>query len=312
MKYKELTIYSTSEGEELVANTLFECGADGVLIENREEIIKLAEEKPNFDYIEEEFLQNLSKVVLLKMFIDENTFETIYPEIKDKLELLRVATNGFVSLGSLETTVSEIDDVDYINVWKQHYKPIDFDCICVCPKWLESTKPADKTVYLDPGTAFGTGNHETTSVVLALMEKENLQGKAVADIGTGSGILGIAAAKLGAKSVYMCDIDPEAVRVSKENAEYNNVAERCNIEENNLSAGVNFSPDVVVANITADILMIMSESIASIMESGKCLILSGILNEKLAQVEECYKDCGYEIKTSISLKEWSGLTLIKK
>lgn len=312
MKYKELTIYTTAEGEELIANALFECGADGILIENRDEIIKIANEKVNFDYIEEEFLQNLSKVVLLKMFIDENTFETIYPEIKNSLETLRESTAGFISLGSLETTISVIDDVDYINVWKQHYKPIDFNTIAVCPKWLESTKPADKTVYLDPGTAFGTGNHETTAVVLALLEKENVEGKLVADIGTGSGILGIAAAKLGAKSVYMCDIDPEAVRVSKENAEYNGVLASCIIEENNLSDGVNFSPDIVLANITADILIIMSSSIASIMQSGKILILSGILNEKLEEVKTSYIACGYKIKTSISQKEWSGITLIKK
>ncbi|MFI3128932.1 MAG: 50S ribosomal protein L11 methyltransferase [Bacillota bacterium] len=312
MKYKELTIYTTAEGEELIANALFECGADGVLIENRDEIIKIANEKVNFDYIEEEFLQNLSKVVLLKMFIDENTFETIYPEIKSSLENLRNATAGFISLGSLETTVTVIDDVDYINVWKQHYKPIDFNTIAVCPKWLESTKPADKTVYLDPGTAFGTGNHETTAVVLALLEKENVEGKLVADIGTGSGILGIAAAKLGAKSVYMCDIDPEAVKVSKENAEYNGVLDACIIEENNLSDGVNFSPDIVLANITADILIMMSGSIASIMNSEKILILSGILNEKLQEVKDAYIACGFEIKTSISQKEWSGITLIKK
>ncbi|MFI3167603.1 MAG: 50S ribosomal protein L11 methyltransferase [Bacillota bacterium] len=312
MKYKELTIYSTSCGEELVANALFECGADGVLIENREEIIKLAIEKPNFDYIEEEFLQNLSPIVLLKMFIDENTFETIYPQIKQELANLKEATKDFCNLGSLETTVSEIDDVDYINVWKQHYKPIDFNLICVCPKWLTSTKPPERTVYLDPGTAFGTGNHETTSVVLSLMEQEEINGKITVDIGTGSGILGIALAKLGAKSVYMCDIDPEAVRVSKENSEYNGVAHLCTIEENNLSEGVNFSPDVVVANITADVLIFMSSAISKIMQSGKVLILSGILNEKLSEVEKAYIAQGYKIKTSISQKEWSGLTLIKE
>lgn len=311
MKYIELTIYSSKDGEELVANTLFECGADGVLIENREEIIKIAREKENFDYFAEEFLDTLSSVVLLKMFIDENTFLAIYPQIKNELAILLENTKGIIDVGSLETTTCEIDDVDYLNVWKQHYKPIVFDKITVCPKWLKSDKGEDRTVYLDPGTAFGTGSHETTSVVLELLEEENVAEKVVCDIGTGSGILGIAAAKLGAKWVYMCDIDEEAVRVAHENAVFNGVDSLCKIEVSNLAGGVDFVPDVTLANITADILIAVASEIDRVVGTGGVLILSGILNEKLAEVQEKYLSFGFKIKKSVSKKEWSGLTLTK-
>ena len=311
MKYVELTIYTTDQGEELVANTLFECGADGVLIENRNEIIKLAEEKRNFDYIEESFLENLSKIVLLKMFIDEKSFPEIYENIKKEFSLLKSNAENILNLGSLEMTTSIIDDVDYLNVWKEHYVAINFKKITICPTWLKSPRTEEKTVFLDPATAFGTGYHETTSAVIELLEEENVEGKNIVDIGTGSGILGISAIKLGAKKAYMCDIDAEAVKIANENAKYNGVDLHCKIEKNNLSDGINFSPDIVLANITADILIILSKEISEIMEKGTVLIVSGILNEKLTQVKEAYLKAGYKVKKSISKKEWSGMALVR-
>ena len=205
-----------------------------------------------------------------------------------------------------EIVVGEVDEQDWANEWKKYYKPIVTSQITVVPTWINYT-PADgeKIMRLDPGMAFGTGEHATTRMCLELMD---VKGKSVIDVGCGSGILGIAAELVGADSVYMCDIDPQAVEFAKKNALLNGV--KAVVEEADLIEG-DHKADFIFANITADILMRLSRSIGKHLNDDGIIVLSGIINTRLDEVIECYKGAGYVIIDKAEREDWRALKLKK-
>ncbi|MBR4023827.1 MAG: 50S ribosomal protein L11 methyltransferase, partial [Firmicutes bacterium] len=205
--------------------------------------------------------------------------------------------------GPLTVTTSLHDDSEWKDNWKEYFKPQQVsERIIVCPTWeeyelSEEDKAAGKKILrIDPGMAFGTGTHETTSLCLKAMEKYMAPGASVLDVGCGSGILSIAADLLGAGDVLGIEIDPVAVEVSRENLELNGCGENVRVIEGDLTKGVDYKADVVVANLMADLVEMLSPDVRRHMKPGARYISSGIIDEKLEEVAQAIRDCGFEIE----------------
>lgn len=300
MNYLQVTVTTTTEGSDIVASLLMDEGSEGVSIIDHKDVEDLIKSDVIWDYIDDS-LKIDDKKVFVSGFYDEGKNLS---SLNQKLDLLKA--NAAVDVGSLETSVSVNRTEDYENVWKQFYTPIEIgEKLVVVPKWLKHSDNGRNAVYIDPGMAFGTGKHETTSMCLKLLDSTDLQDKTVADMGCGSGILGIAAMKLGAKSCMMNDIDPQAVKAAKENAELNGVD--CTILLGDLkNDGEQF--DVIIANITADVLIRLSSVIESTAKKGTTVILSGIINERADDVVKAYGK--FLLKDRIKDGEWQALRYI--
>lgn len=300
MKYLTITIDTDHDNAELVSSALFDVGAEGVSILDKQDFLDLIDSDVIWDYVDENIV-NAGDVVKVSTVVDiaDTGFET---RLRDRLK--EMSEYG-VKYG--EIILSEIDECDYVNEWKKYYKPIVTKFITVVPTWIKyDGEVGERIMRLDPGMAFGTGEHATTRMCLDLME---VDGKDVIDVGCGSGILGIASEICGAKSVYMCDIDEQAVEFAKRNAELNGVS--ATIEKADLIEGTN-TADFIFANITADILMRLSKSIGKHLNEGGVIVLSGIIDSRLGEVEKCYEDAGYEIIDRASKDDWRALKLVKR
>ncbi len=299
MKYLTITIDTDHDNAELISSALFDVGAEGVSILDKQDFLDLIDSDVIWDYVDENIV-NAGDVVKVSTVVDisDTGFET---RLRDRLK--EMSEYG-VKYG--EIILSEIDECDYVNEWKKYYKPIVTKFITVVPTWIKyEGQDGERIMRLDPGMAFGTGEHATTRMCLDLMD---VKGKDVIDVGCGSGILGIASEICGAKSVYMCDIDEQAVEFAKRNAELNGVS--ATIEKADLIEGSR-TADFIFANITADILMRLSKSIGKHLNDGGVIVLSGIIDSRLGEVERCYLDAGYEIIDRASKDDWRALKLVK-
>jgi len=305
MEFLEVTITTTTEGQELVADILWDYSTHGVAICDTNDVLELINyRRQTFDYISEE-LEHLKPSTLVKGYLDLDFDLSI---LEDRLMLLQ--QNAFLPVGSLEMVKRVVENDDWVEIWKKHYKPIQIGDIVVCPNWIDF-KTDKITVKIDTSMAFGTGEHETTCMVLEKLQKFCKKGTTVIDVGTGSGILGIACAKLGAKTVYMTDIDQMAVDSAIHNAKVNNVLSTCEIVKSDLLEDARGNCDLIVANITAPILLILSKTVLKYMKKGSVIILSGILKTKVQEVLDCYLDLGLkEIEHEIK-GEWASIVMEK-
>ena len=314
MKYIELTIHTTSEAEELISSMLWEYTQYGVSVSNENDVIELIEKRRNtWDYLEDGVTASIGTgVTLIKCYFDLDKADSTIIDVEKALQTLKKNAEGFISFGTLETFKREVDGDDWIDIWRKHYRPMDMGKVVIKPEWIDYTaKEGQIVVTIDSNMAFGTGEHETTSMCIDFLSAIDLSNKNVIDIGTGSGILGITAVKLGANKAVMTDIDEVAVNVAKHNAIVNKVEDKCLITLDNLLSGSDSVGDVVVANITADILIILSKDILSHLKSGSKLILSGILREKASEVIETYLPLGFKLVNSESKGEWVALMMEK-
>ena len=308
MQWTEVTVHTTTEGAELVAD-LFENypgGNGGVAICDRRDVLALIREGRVWDYIDDSLWQNMPEVVLVKGFLPEDRSREGLCELREGLEAL--AARSVLPLGSLEITTRAIDDQDWFNVWKKHYRAIEIEGVAIVPVW--ENYQGDKTVVkIDPGMAFGTGEHETTSLCIRMMQRAGVSGKSVIDVGCGSGILGITAHKLGAKSVYLCDIDPVAVDSAKINARLNGCEKEIVAECRDLLKEREVRAEVILINIVADVLIAFSEDIGKHLEKGGKLVLSGIIHARLEDVKEAYAARGFRLLDHLEKGEWDCLLL---
>ncbi len=314
MKFIELTIHTTSEAEELVSDKLWEFTSYGVSVCNDNDVLELIEKRRNtWDYLEDGVTQNLgSGITLVKCYLDLDKKETLIPLIERELYSLKENSKGFIDFGTLETFSRIVDGDDWIDIWRKHYRPMDMGKVVIKPEWVDYiAKENQIVVTIDSNMAFGTGEHETTSMCIDFLSMLDLNGKSVIDIGTGSGILGITAVKLSASKAVMTDIDEVAVKVAKHNAEINGVYDKCLITLDNLLSSSDSVGDVVVANITADILIVLSKDILSHLKTSSKLILSGILREKASEVIETYLPLGFKLLKTESKGEWVALLMEK-
>ena len=211
-------------------------------------------------------------------------------------------------------SMSGIKEEDWAENWKQYYHPLSFGSVTVVPAWQKDYKkrPDEKIVFMDPGMAFGTGTHETTRLILNLLEENIRGGERVLDVGTGSGILAIAASRLGAGKIDACDLDPDAVKNARENVE-NNGAENVNCFVSDLLSAVPREEgyDLVLANIVADILLLLIPKISAYMKENARLILSGVIFDRCEDIRASLLQNGFESLSMPKENDWNAF-LVKK
>lgn len=307
MKSKEITILTNTQGAELVANILEELGSNGVSIYDTSDLAELIKSDIIWDYVDESLLIK-NEIVKVSGYFKED--DAIEKEIAKKLEFLK--DNSPFKLGSLEMTASLVDDTDWLNEWRKYYQPIHAGKIVVVPKWINYPKQDDEyIVKLDPGMAFGTGSHESTFMCLSLLNEIEVKDKTVIDVGTGSGILGIASAVMGARSVEAYDIDDIAVDAARENASLNDIAKVFSADNANLIDKTNNKFDIALANITADILIDLSKSISEYLNKNGKLIISGVIATRKDSVINAFKSKGFSVVKEMAMNDWRAYLMEK-
>ena len=311
MKFLELTVHTTTEASELVADAMWEFSPYGVTVCDKNDIIALQKNSSVFwDYMDENLTANDTDV-LVKCYVEPENAETL-AKIMDEILNRRTLSGGFINFGTLEEIKREIEGDDWIDVWKKHFRPIHLKKIVVVPEWISYQKQeGEEIVLLDSNMAFGTGEHETTSMCVELMQKYLKAGDTCIDVGCGSGILGIAAAKLGAGYCYLSDLDPVAVESATHNAAKNGVQEKVTVAGANLLEGTEVQADLALANITAEVLIILAPSVFDHIKEGGVLILSGIIRERLEAVKEAYEKIGFTVLEEEERGSWLALVLRK-
>ena len=309
MKFCEYTIHTTTEGSELIADIMWRYTNYGVAISDVKDVIALQQNKAMYwDYIDEDILNERGDV-LVKAFVPAEETETVLPKIREDLEELSRNSEGVLNLGTLETSRREVEGDDWIEIWKKHFRPIHLGNIVVCPEWIDyAEKEGEKKVLLDSNMAFGTGEHETTAMCVKLLQEYLTPDSVCIDVGCGSGILGISAVKLGAKLAYLTDIDYVAVESAKHNAQINGVENRIIVAHSNLLDDSNIKGDIMLANITAEILCGLAPSIPKNLKKGGALILSGIIESRLQMVLEAFTAQNLILDKKIKEGEWIALS----
>ncbi len=315
MKYTELTIHTTTEASEIVADIMWGYTDFGVTICDVNDIIALQKSKDTmyWDYMDDELTNGVSSDALVKCYLEEDVAEKIARSIMDEIFVARVNAGGSIAFGTLEDTKRQVDGDDWIDVWKKHFRPIHLGRIVVVPEWIDYAPTAEeKVVLLDSNMAFGTGEHETTSSCVELMQEYIRESSVCIDVGCGSGILGISAIKLGAAKAYLTDIDEVAVASSLHNAKLNGVQDKTVVAHSNLLENTDIQGDVMMANITGEILVMLAPSIPKNLKKDGVLILSGIIESRLEMVKKAYFAVGMEIVKERRKGEWFALVLKHK
>ena len=308
MNWTEVAVKTTTEAVEAISNILLEERCGGVMIEDPKDFLFQKKNELDWDYVEEEvFNKSNQDGVLIKTYIPEerNVLELV-ETIKAKISLL---PDCGLDIGEGSVSLSNVNESDWANEWKKYYKPTKVGKkIVVKPSWEDYEKQeGDLIIELDPGMAFGTGTHETTSMCIRELENYVDETKTVFDIGCGSGILAIAAAQLGAKEVVAGDLDEVAVKVSKENCEINHVSDKVVVKHGSLFEVVDSKADVIVANIIADIIKILAKDVSKFLKEDGVFISSGIILAKIDEVCEALEENGFEIVKVERLGEWSAI-----
>ena len=315
MKFIELTVHTTTEASELVADVMWNYTNYGVTVCDVNDIIALQRDKSGifWDYMDESLTALPRADVLVKCYIATDIAEKTIPEIMKDIYERRELSGGAIPFGTLEETKREIEGDDWIDVWKKPFRPIHLGRIVVVPEWIAyEKKEGEEIVLLDSNMAFGTGEHETTSMCVELMQDYLHEGDTVIDVGCGSGILGISAIKLGAGKAYLTDIDYVAVESAKHNCKLNRVSEKAVVAHSNLLENADILGDIMLANITAEVLQFLAPSIPKNLKKTGVLILSGIIESRLPLVRKAYGEVGMEIVRERRKGEWYALVLRHK
>lgn len=304
---KRLTISTTHEASELVADIIQDYSNQGVCIYDKEDLINLIQTYQFWDYINQEELEK-NEIVKVEGYFAESEIENALVQINQRIDLLK--KQSVFNLGSLEMAIDEVENDDWFNNWKKSYKPIHAGKLVIVPSWIKYEKQENEVVIsMDPGMAFGSGEHETTRMCLELMEDVGMINKKVIDVGTGSGILALSAAALGSKDVEAYDIDDVAVKAAKENVKINHFEDIIKVANSNLLKNAKNNYDVVLANITADVLQILAKDLKTYVNKDGIVIISGILNIYEDAVKQCYLSHGYRILQRMNKGEWVAFKL---
>lgn len=327
MKWKKFRIKTKTEAEDIIISTLYDIGLEGAQIEDNVPLTSLEKEQMFVDILPQ--MQEDDGIAYLSFFVEETEDgkllmngevtqeEEILNEVKTELEGLR----DFMDIGEGSIAVDETEDIDWINNWKQYFKQFYVDDILIIPSW-EEVKEEDKDrmiIHIDPGTAFGTGMHETTQLCIRQLKKFVKEDTELLDVGTGSGILSIVALKLGAKHAVGTDLDPCAVPAVEENKEVNEIPIQDFdmmigniIDDKEVQDKVGYEKyDIVVANILADVLVPLTPVIVNQMKKGGIYITSGIIDNKEETVVEAVKAAGLEVLEVTYQGEWVSVTARK-
>lgn len=311
MKWNEVKIETASEAVEAVANILMEAGASGVAIEDSLDVENFKSD-PYGEILTKEDFTTIEEGAIVMAYFPETIFLLeILPFIKERVTKL---PEFGLAIGKNIVTVSEVEESNWATAWKKYYHPVRITrLLTVVPSWesYQTTDPLEKIITLDPGMAFGTGTHPTTSLTLQALESTLRGGETLLDVGTGSGVLSIAAKYLGAKEVYAYDLDEVAVRSAKENMDLNEVAKDVHVSANDLLKGIESESDVIVANILADIILLMIPDAWRLLKQTGTLIVSGIIEEKKEMVLTAMEEQGFVVDQVFQQKDWYAIMLKK-
>jgi len=328
MKWTKFKIKTVTDAEDIIISTLYDIGLEGAQIEDKIPLTPLEKEQMFVDILPEGPADD--GVAYLSFFVEEQedgtllvqgeerTRESILEDVERELEDLRM----FCEIGEGTITVDETEDIDWINNWKQYFHQFYIDDILVIPSW-EKIKPEDgerMVLHIDPGTAFGTGMHETTQLCIRQLRKFITPETELLDVGTGSGILGILSLMFGAKHVVGTDLDPCAVPAVEDNCANNGIRpEQFTmmigniITEKEVQDQVGYEKyDIVVANILADVLVPLTPVILHQLKPGGIYITSGIIDDKEQTVVEAVKAAGMEVLEVTYQGEWVSVTARKQ
>jgi len=306
MDWIELVIHTTTEGTDAVSSVLMEAGASGTMIEDRADIPDPAKPHGIWEIIDPKLLDSMPEDVLVHAWFEpDQSFPRLLEKIRSALSGLSGDGNAF---GSLRLETRSVNDEAWKDVWKKYYKPFYASShLVIKPTWEEfSPKPDDKIIEIDPGMAFGSGTHETTSMCLSLLEEVITGSESVIDVGTGSGILAIGAALFGAGDVLAIDIDPDAVRVAAENVKHNQVDHIVTVRQGNLLDHVDAVCDICVANIISDVIISFAAPLKEHIRPGGLFICSGIVSLRADEVRRALVDAGYDILRRVDKGEWTA------
>ena len=316
MKWNRFTVKTKTEAEDIVISTLAEVGIEGVEIQDKRPLTEEDKAQMFVDIMPEGPADDV--VAYLNFYLEEDADkEAILKDVREALDDLK----NFMDIGEATIEESQTEDKDWINNWKQYFHQFYVDDILIVPSW-EEVKAEDKDkmiLHIDPGTAFGTGMHETTQLVIRQLKKYVTPDTEMLDVGTGSGILGIVALKLGAKHVLGTDLDPCAVPAVAENKEANQIVDETFdmvigniIDDKAIQDQAGYEKyDIVTANILADVLIPLTPVIVNQMKKGAYYITSGILDVKEEVVVEAVKAAGLTVVEVTHQGEWVSVTARK-
>lgn len=299
MYWNKVCIETTEEAADLVSSILVDAGAGGAEIKGGSVIpAKYDEYRPDVP---------ASDIVTVSAYYGEDGFDETFESIKDGIAFLKKSSGLYA--GSLAVAVSKIEDTDWNENFKKHFTTFRAaGNIIVKPSWEQyETKDGEIVLEIDPGLAFGSGVHETTKMCLELIQKYMPQNAAVMDVGCGSGILGIACAKLGAKAVLALDYDPVSVNVTQDNAAANGVSVLKALKSDLLSNAGRGRYDVITANIIADIIIRLNAGVAGYMNPGAVYIMSGIIMDRLDDVIRSLEANGFDVIETMSMADWRAV-----
>lgn len=316
MKWNRFTVKTKTEAEDIVISTLAEVGIEGVEIQDKQPLTEEDKAQMFVDIMPEGPADD--GIAYLNFYLEEDADkEAILKDVRETLDDLK----NFMDIGEATIEESQTEDKDWINNWKQYFHQFYVDDILIVPSW-EEVKAEDKDkmiLHIDPGTAFGTGMHETTQLVIRQLKKYVTPDTEMLDVGTGSGILGIVALKLGAKHVLGTDLDPCAVPAVAENKEANQIVDETFdmvigniIDDKAIQDQAGYEKyDIVTANILADVLIPLTPVIVNQMKKGAYYITSGILDVKEEVVVEAVKAAGLTVVEVTHQGEWVSVTARK-
>ena len=316
MKWNKFTLKTRSEVEDIVISTLADVGIEGVEIQDKQPLTESDKQQMFVDIMPD--IPDDDGIAYLNFYLDvDEDKEKVLADVRAALAEMQ----EFLDLGECTITESETEDKDWINNWKQYFKQFYVDDILIIPSW-EEVKPEDQDkmiIHIDPGTAFGTGMHETTQLCIRQLKKYVTKDTELLDVGTGSGILSIIALKLGARHAVGTDLDPCAVPAVEENKEVNGIPVEAFdimigniIDDKEVQDKVGYEKyDIVTANILADVLVPLTPVIVHQMKPGAVYITSGILDVKEEVVKEAVVAAGLEVVEVTHQGEWVSVTARK-
>ena len=308
MQWREIIVHTTTDGADLLSELMMELGAAGTEIVDRADVPDPDKPGVYWELYDKKLLEEMPEDVLVKGWFarDEQEQQTV-ENLKARLEALKADSFG-VEMGSLRMDEENVKDEDWAEEWKKNYKPFRIGShLVVKPTWEKYvSQPGDLVIELDPGMAFGTGAHHTTRMCLELLEKTVRPGDTMLDMGCGSGILSVAGLLLGAGSAVGVDIDALAVKTAVANAEINHVGDKFTGICGNLADKVTGTFDVVVANIVADVVILLTKDAPRFMKPDTVYIMSGIIDTREDDVLACLAD-KFEIIDRKEEKGWVAL-----
>lgn len=300
----EVRVITKSEALEPISGIFYGLDCKGVAIEDPEDILGREQGPLTWDFADINVLEHKGKFAVVKgYFSEEDNIDEIIAYINEKVEEIKALG---IDVGEGKVEFEKMYEEDWANNWKKYYKPSKVgEKIVVKPIWEEyEAKDEELVVELDPGMAFGTGEHETTRMCIQALEKYVQNDSTVFDVGCGSGILAIAAAKLGAKLAVGVDLDPVAVESAKENVGFNNI-DNIEILHGNLIEVIDGKADIVVANIIAEIICILTEDVSRVIKPNGYFITSGIIHDRVEMVTNKLEECGFEVVKVNKDGEWN-------